>query len=313
MTEPNHNLRDIILVPIDFSDVSEFAIDHAIEIAKIFKHKIYLLHVFNRRAGGSASRVLAQEELESKARAITTWTGLEVQAGIVEGSILHTINDVAESIQAEFVVMGVHGMKGVEHLVGSYAYKIVASSRIPVLVVKHMHHHVGYKDIVLPVNFSQKRAHKIHQALRFAKYFGATVRIFGFLSSENPAKIIKKEALLKGTTDIFKKHGIPVTTELLVNPGFDWVEALVGYSDKIGADLIMIVADKADRMHDMLYANKTERIIEKADMPILTVAPIEEAPVEPDARKKAFFKPFLDPLGLMTADFSDDEDENPNE
>ena len=151
------------------------------------------------------------------------------------------------------------------------------------------------------------------QAIRFAKYFGATIRIFGFLSSENPAKIIKKEALLKGTTDIFKKHGIRVTTDLLVNPGFDWAEALVGYAEGISADLIMIVADKAGRMHDMLYTSKTERIIEIADVPILTVAPMEEIPIEPDSRKKAFVKPFLDPLGLMTADFSGDDNSNPEE
>ncbi len=290
--------RDTILVPTDFEDVSEFAIDHAVEIAKIFKHKICLLHVFSKRSVGTDKLVILREELENQAKAISRRTGLFVFSLLEEGSIFTTISDVAGRINAEFIVMGIHGKKGVEHLVGSYAYKVVCSVTIPVLVVKHMHHHVGYKNIVLPVDFSKKRAHKIAQAISFARYFDAKVRIFGFLSSANKARIIKKEALLKGVTDVFKKNKIDVATQLFVNPGIDWAEALMKYAEDIDADLIMMVANKAGRVAEFLYANATERIIDKADIPILTVAPIVEIK-EDDAQKKAFLRPFIDPLGLL--------------
>jgi len=293
----NHE-RDTILVPTDFTDVSEFAIDHAVEIARIFDHKICLLHVVSKRASGSDREVIKKEALENQAQAISRRTGLTVFSLVEEGSIFTVIRDIAIKIQAEFIVIGIHGKKGVQHLVGSYAYKVVCSATVPVLVVKHMHHHVGYKNIVLPVDFSKKRSHKISKAIDFAKYFGATVRVFGFLSSENKSKIIKKEALLKGVTDTFKKQAINVTTQLLVNPGIDWAEALMKYASEIDADLIMMVAEKAARMPEFFYSNATERIIDKADIPILTVAPIEEQK-EADYHKKAFLKPFIDPLGLL--------------
>jgi nucleotide-binding universal stress UspA family protein len=293
--------RDTILVPTDFTDVSEFAIDHAVEIAKICKHKICLLHVVSKRSLGSERVMILKENLENQAEAISRRTGLSVFGLLEDGSIFTTISEVASRILAEFIVMGIHGKKGVQHLVGSYAYKVVRSMNIPVFVVKHMHHHVGYKNIVLPVDFSRKRAHKVAQAVKFARYFGATVRVFGFLSSSNKAKIIKKEALLKGVTDIFKKHDIEVTTQLLVNPGIDWAEALMKYAEDIDADLIMMVADKAGRMPEFFYSNATERIIDKADVPILTVAPLVEIK-EDDAQKKAFLRPFVDPLGLLGHD-----------
>jgi nucleotide-binding universal stress UspA family protein len=291
--------RDTILVPTDFTDVSEYAIDHAIEIARIFKHKICLLHVISRRTTGSGKMMIMQENMENQAAAISERTMLEVFYMIVEGSIFTTISEVADRINAEFIVMGIHGMKGVQHIVGSYAYKVISSSNIPVVVVKHMHHHVGYKNIVLPVDFSKKRAHKIAEAIKIAKYFGATIRIFGFLSTENKAKIIKKEALLKGVTEVFAKQGIPVTTDLLVNPGYDWAEALMRYAEEIDADLIMMVVEKAGRISDMFYSNATERIIDKADVPLLTVVPIDKFR-EDEIQKKAFLKPFLDPLGLLS-------------
>lgn len=299
--------RDIILVPIDFTDVAEFAVDHAIEIARLFKHKICLLHIVSRRDMEIDRLVLIQEKIENQAYAISKRTGLEVSSLAVEGSIFSTISEVAEQINAEFIVMGVHGKKGMQHIVGSYAYKVVCSSKIPVLVVKHMHHHVGYKNIVLPVDLSQKRSHKIAQAIRFAKYFGATVRIFGFLSYTNKAKIIKKEALIKRTTDIFIKNEIDVTAELLVIPGSDWAEALMKYAEDIDADLIMIVANRAAKMPEFFYSNYTVRIIDKADIPILAVAPSDEVP-EPNAQSKAFFKPFLDPLGLLSHGLPPDND-----
>lgn len=290
---------DTILVPTDFTDVSEYAVDHAIEIAKIFKHKICLLHVISRRTTGSGKMMIMQENMENQVAAIADRTMLNVFYMIVEGSIFTTISEVADRINAEFIVIGIHGMKGVQHIVGSYAYKVISSSNIPVVVVKHMHHHVGYKNIVLPVDFSKKRAHKIAEAIKFAKYFGATIRIFGFLSTGNKAKIIKKEALLKGVTDMFAKHDIPVTTDLLVNPGYDWAEALMRYAEEIDADLIMMVVEKAGRVSDMFYSNATERIIDKADVPLLTVVPIDKFR-EDEIQKKAFLKPFLDPLGLLS-------------
>ena len=295
----NREERDTILVPTDFTDVSEFAIDHAIEIARIFKHKICLLHVISKKTTGTGKLLLMQENMENHVAAIQKRTGLQVSYMIVEGSIFTTISEVADRIFAEFIVMGIHGKKGVQHLLGSYAYKVVSSSKIPVLLVKHMHQHVGYKNIVLPVDFSKKRAHKVAEAIRFANYFGATMRIFGFLSSRNKARIIKKEALLKGVTDLFKKQNIPVTTDLLINPGIDWAEALMKYAEEIDADLVMMVADKTARMSDVFYSNATERIIDKADLPVLTVAPIKKFDND-EVQKKAFLKPFLDPLGLLS-------------
>ena len=290
--------KDAVLVPIDFTDVSEFAIDHAIEIAKISRRKIYLLHVVSKRIT-SGKLMLLQETLDNHISGIMKRTRLKVSYLLVEGNIFTTISEVAGKVGAEFIVMGMHGKKGVQHIVGSYAYKVVKSSKIPVLLVKHMHHHVGYKNIVLPINFSKKRVHKIAEAKKFARYFDATIRIFGFQSTHNKAKIINKEALLNSVREVFNKENIRVTIDLLVNPGYDWAEALMKYAEDIDADLIMMVADNPGRIQDMFSSNATERIIDKADVPILAVAPIEKFHDE-EVQKRAFLKPFLDPLGLLS-------------
>lgn len=289
--------RDTLLVPTDFSDVADCAIDHAVEIAKIFRHRVRLLHVSGKGISGTEHGRMLKAKLQKQTAQLCRQTGLDVGYILREGQFLPVTREVAEIIAAEFIVMGIHGKKGYERFAVSDAYKMVCIAEIPVLVVKHMHQHVGYRNIVVPIDFSSKSAQKISQAIRFAKYFNAHVRVFGFLSDANKARIIKKEALMKSVTDIFTSEQIMVSTDLLVNPGQDWAESLMRFAAEIEADLIMIVAEKGWRIPEIFSANATERILDKVDVPVLTIAPSPHV-VEEGLKKRDLLRPFLDPLGV---------------
>lgn len=286
-----------ILVPTDLTEVANYSIDHATEIARIFNHKVVLLHVVGKNVLGTPKEEQITQILKENVKQIQERAPLEVDYLIEEGSIFNTISEVADRIRAEFIVMGIHGKKGVQHLMGSYAYKVVCSANVPVMVVKHLHHHVGYKNIVLPIDFMQESTQKILKAVRFSNYFGATIRVFGFLGTRNKATIFQKEALLKKVKDTFADLGVEVTTDLCVDPNKDWAEALMHFSDEIDADLILIVAEKDIQVPDIFSSNSTERIIDKADVPILTVVP---SPDDGDSENETTLtlRSFFDPLGL---------------
>lgn len=286
-----------ILVPTDLTEVANFSIDHATEIARIFQHKIVLLHVVGKNVIGTPKEEEIASVLKENVKQIQERAPLEVSYQIEEGSIFTTISEVADYIKAEFIVMGIHGKKGVQHLMGSYAYKVVCSVNVPVMVVKRLHHHVGYKNIVLPIDFTQESTQKILKAVRFANYFGACIRVFGFLGTRNKAIIFKKEALLKKVKDTFADLGVAVTTDLCVDPNKDWAEALMSFADQIDADLILIAAEKGSEIPDIFSANSTERIIDKADLPILTVVSSPDD-VDMENEKTLAVRSFIDPLGL---------------
>lgn len=290
-------LRDNILVPTDFTDVAYYSMDHAVEIAKIFNHKIVLLHVVGKKVVGTQKEKEIEAKMKEAVSQITSRAKLKVSYLIEEGSIFTTISKVADRIRAEFIVMGIHGKKGVQHIMGSYAYKVVCSVNVPVMVVKHMHRHVGYKNIVLPIDFSQESTQKIVKAVKFSNYFGANIRVFGFLGTRNKATIFKKEALLKKVKDTFGDLGLEVTTDLCIDPNIDWPEALMTFADKIEADLIMIVAERGSSIPDIFSQNSTEHIIDKADVPVLTVVPTPEDG-DSNLEKSLVVRSFIDPMGL---------------
>ncbi len=294
--------KQSILVPLDFTDVADYALDHAKALASIFGYNLFLMHVISKKHIGKAEETDARQRLQEISDHIAAEHGIQVDFVIRAGNIFDTISDLADELCAAFIVMGVHGKRGVAHLVGSYPYKVVCKAHVPVLVVKDKHHHVGFRNIVVPIDFSRRSTQKLAQATRFAKFFNANIRVFGFLSSENKAKIINKEALLKSVNDFFTAKQIPVTTDLLIKPGIDWDEALVIFAEHVEADLIMIVAEKGYRFQEIFSSNYTERILDKVNVPVLTIMPCaEDLAEEADAvkSKQGIITPFVDPLGFF--------------
>ncbi len=289
--------RDIILVPTDFTPVADCAIDHAIEIARLFDHKICLLHVVGKKTSASEKEKI-KARLEKVARANQMRSSINIHYRIEEGSIFNQISETASKINAEFIVMGIHGKQGVQHILGSYAYKVICSAEVPVMVVKKKHHHVGYNKIVLPVDFTVESTQKINKAIKFAKYFSSVIHIIGIIRSKSSVYKIQKEALLKNITDYIENAGARVNAKVLIKPGADVHDEVLDYAESVDADLIMIVAEKSGRFTEMFGKNDAEQIIDKAEMPVLTVVPNLEYDDEDDD-DDFMLSSFIDPLGLI--------------
>ncbi len=289
-----------VLVPVDFSEVSSHAMDHASAMARIFGYRIYLLHIIPKKQQTKKKLREAESALTKIAKNLSDHNELNVTHLIRIGQVIETITEIADQLQVDFIVMGADKKKGQKHLVGSYPYKLVCSASVPTLVVKEKNHHVGYHNIVIPIDFSRRSTQKVTQAAKFSRFFGARIRVFGFLSYDNKAKIINKEALLKRVTNFFEESNVPVTTDLLISPDYSWPEALLKFADEVMADLIMIVAEKGSRIQEIFTPNYAERILDKSEIPVLSIVPCAEDLEEESApEKQSIISPFVDPLGLI--------------
>ncbi|MFH0896221.1 MAG: universal stress protein, partial [Bacteroidota bacterium] len=177
------NTNPVILVPVDFTELTEFATDHAIGIAKQLKATITLCHVINKDTKSmlkkqglhldSLFKLLQKNALEIKDK-----HGIETDYMTREGSIFSTIGQIAEESGAHILVMGTHGKIGVQHLIGSYALKVITSSPSPVIVVQKTRFHNEYKNIVLPIDYTSESKQKVKWAINIARELKSTVHIF---------------------------------------------------------------------------------------------------------------------------------------
>ncbi len=139
-----------ILVPIDFSDYSKSALRYAIEFAKQFNAKLYLIYVVEPiiyPADFSMGQVTfpsaeidlnerAREELENLAKA-EIGDSLEYEVITKTGKPFAEINETASEIDADLIIIATHGHTGVEHLLfGSTAEKVVRKAPCPVLTLR---------------------------------------------------------------------------------------------------------------------------------------------------------------------------------
>ncbi|MGA3085725.1 MAG: universal stress protein [Thermodesulfobacteriota bacterium] len=141
-----------ILVPTDFSEFSDKALQQAIDIAKQFKGKVYLLHVVGiviqcavdycldvqtvnevEQKSINSAKKMAEEQLakfpDSKL--------IDISIDIRKGTTYEEILKDEQGKKIDLIVIASHGKTGLRHyLIGSVAEKVVRSAKGPVLLVR---------------------------------------------------------------------------------------------------------------------------------------------------------------------------------
>lgn len=139
-----------ILVPTDFSAISEVALNYAITVARRFGASLHLLHVvddpFVGKTFGSevyitsvaAMRVhLVDEAAGRLSRVLPECGRVPARTEVRVGRPQDVIRAVAEQHGCDLIVMGTHGRTGMSHLLlGSVAEQIMREAPCPVLTVR---------------------------------------------------------------------------------------------------------------------------------------------------------------------------------
>ncbi len=144
-----------ILVPTDFSDFSDDALELAYDIAKQYNAKICLLHVIEiirqctvdycldiqtveslETQTLTASEDLMKKQIE---RVIKT-KDVEITTDIRKGTPYREILNEQQSKNIDLIVIASHGRTGLlSHLIGSVAEKVTHGAKCPVVLVRPKH------------------------------------------------------------------------------------------------------------------------------------------------------------------------------
>ena len=137
------------LVPIDFSEYANQALEYAIHLAGKLDAHLTLLHVIQPVPLGGADmgvtlpytylQDLEAEIMQSMGACLerVTAAGLEGNIVVVHGVPFHEILETAKTHKVDLIIMGTHGRTGLQHiLLGSVAEKVVRLTPCPVLVVR---------------------------------------------------------------------------------------------------------------------------------------------------------------------------------
>tara|TARA_B100001287_G_scaffold81828_1_gene68147 strand:- start:323 stop:1150 length:828 start_codon:yes stop_codon:yes gene_type:complete len=259
-----------LLVPTDFSEVAQSAMQHAIKFSEIINADVVLLHVVS-------SRDEVEEAKEKLSKEITLGNSISSSCNLISfvriGNIFEDIGDVAAELGISLIFMGTHKASRWQKLVGSRAIKVISSSPVPFIVTQEkLMNSRGYDNIVVPLDLNVETKQKLELVAKIAHYFDSQVHL---LTNDNSDEFIKTKlkANQVWASNYLESKDIKNSSHL-VDQDDSLAEGIFKLSKEVDADLIAIM-NLEDETVLGLYENTFQEEIVANDLkvPVLCVNP----------------------------------------
>jgi nucleotide-binding universal stress UspA family protein len=277
--------KNIMLVPIDFSEISLNALAHAAQIAKHFDNELVLLSILEEDflsnifsfSKNDTKENLAKEalmgRLKEKAAEIQNKYGIVCKVDVRSGKIYRTVIETAEEFGCDCIIMGTHGASGTERIIGSNASRVISYSSMPVIVVKTDKNPNAYKNIIFPLDLSSESKQKVKWAIHLGKSYKSTIHILThnvgdeFLNNKLMANLKQIQLLLD-------ENGIS-HSETVVDSSSDFARKTLDFAETKLADLIMIMTQQEDKsIREYVIETYAQQIVnDSGNVPVFCVNP----------------------------------------
>ena len=289
-----------ILCPIDFSETSRHALEHAVAIAKWYESKVIALHVLHEPAFpkppilfAEFSSSISPADYESREMELRSWlepadrAGIKTHAVVAKGRASAQILEQAVSRQADLIVMGTHGLGGFERfMLGSVAERVLRKAMCPVLTVPPASAtaaKVPYTRLLCPVDFSETSLAALQFAFSVAEEADAHLTILhvfdwpadeGLLVERFDAREFRevvenevRERLDSLVTDDVRTWCKPTTRIVYGKP----YRRILETAEQEESDLIVIGVRGRNPVDVALFGSTTNHVVRRASCPVLTL------------------------------------------
>lgn len=287
-----------ILAATDLSAAARLACERAVRLASACDARLELQHVVNTGALDSLrllfasqpddlqQRLLdeAREELRSLLAELHDGLGGSANLHLGIGNVVNEITRQADALDADLLVLGAHGSSLVRDLiVGSTTERVLRRTGRPLLVVRRPAPR-GYRQVLIPVDFSARSLKAIEVARRLAPKAALVllhtfeVPLEGRLRhagvSEQELAALRASAQREGETrmaELIARAGLPAAAlHSLVLYGDPSVQILE-HERLQGSELIVIGKRGQNSLEDLLLGSVTKHILSQAQSDVLVI------------------------------------------
>ena len=294
-----------ILCPLDFSEASRHALDHAVAIAQWYDATLIGMHVFNptyapvggidlpEDGGTMFASPVASSRLQlqlTDAFAAARAAGVPVELFIEEGGPTGQILGGVARHRADLIVMGTHGVTGFERLIlGSVTEKVARRSACPVLTVPpraHATSRLPFRRILCPFDFSPPSAVALERALSLAQECEAELLLLHVLEWPIGHEPPPLPAFNVPDYRIYREKDAAAELEKMVPVSVrDWCqpsthlahgkpyEQVLAFAGDHAVDLIVLGVHGRSVLDVAVFGSTTNQVIRAATCPVLTTRP----------------------------------------
>lgn len=272
-----------IIVPVDFSEHSEYALKTAAKLAKKHDAEVLALHMLemSTEALSVSDELLGQKAVFFMKLAEKKFNdfldkdyleGVKITPIIKHLKVFSEVNDVAKQHDADIIVMGSHGANGFEEMfVGSNTERVVRSSEIPVLVVKSNVANINFDVIALACDFSEESIESYHHTM--AMFQDIVSKIYLVHVNLPNEKFSSTAQLEKMAVNFFTKADKHLRSLKNVRYVSDYTvdDGIVNFSNKNNVDLIVMPTHGRKGLARFFKGSVGEEVVNHSPIPVLTL------------------------------------------
>jgi nucleotide-binding universal stress UspA family protein len=288
-----------VLCPIDFSDASRHALDHAVMMAGWFRSTLTVMHVrhpvflveppilFADLADSSLGTL---EEVEAR---LQTWlepvraAGIACDALAVDGNNpASRIVEAVAQLDADLVVMGTHGRRGFERLMlGSATERVVRTATCPVVTVPPptvTTSALPFRRVMCAVDFSDSSLNAVRFARSLAQESNSALTLLHVLEWPPESEALAMFDMTE-YRDAVRRDAEERLAKLAQDPEFEGRrpairlvngkphEQILAVAVEDQTDIIVLGVHGRNPIDLMLFGSTTNQVIRRARCPVLTL------------------------------------------
>jgi len=275
-----------ILVPTDFSPNSTKAIDYAVQVAKINKSEIFIVHACNlidtnpqirpelQNEYNKAIADEAFEKLDILKNSIKETEHIEITTQLYDGNVNDTILDATKDFDADIIIMGTLGITGLkDKIFGSKTASIIGKSQIPVIAIPLEYEWQEPKKILLAINNFKEASDLVHPVFTLASIFNAQVHLAIFSDEED---IVNDEHFKKAEEIILIKETLKSKypyrdIEAHHLSGYKFQDTLNEYIQNNQIDLLAMITHKRNFITNIFNRSITKQMSYHTTIPLLSI------------------------------------------
>jgi nucleotide-binding universal stress UspA family protein len=286
-----------ILCPIDFSESSASAYEYAQSLAWHFKATLFLQHVLYSLKPADfwniypdSYREICQKRLADVEQQLQEFSILhrrnEIQPICLaqDGAVTDLILSLAEAQAVNLIVMGTHGLRGLDRLMlGSVTERVLRRARCPVLAVRKPPHHVlgpqhdpepvHLRTIILCMDFSDHAHRASEYAFSLAKEYGAELTLLHVLEDfpESTDLQMETEKALERVDQTIASEALGASVrKVIVRVGKPY-QQIIQLALETQTDMVVMGARGRGALEAALFGSTTYRVIQLGSCPVLAV------------------------------------------
>lgn len=270
-----------ILVPTDFTGISDTAAEAALKLARSADSEVVFLHLISIPPQVITNKIEQEvyereimSKIKEKNKKLENYIKLANEDLVFATKAIQM--DVNYQSMIEFViknqifliVIGTHGAKGArEFMVGSSAQKIARYSPVPVLIVKAGYGANQYKRLAFFSQFEMNDIDGFDKVCSLAEKFHFKIHL---VTVDHPDITFNKELFYR-KIKYFKNFSPNLIEKVSITKSLSLESGIEEYSNQNSIDLISMVTHKRSGVKKITDSSITEKIINHVKVPILTV------------------------------------------